>query len=67
MRGANHSLRTVIQSKTVKFCIFLKFYGKLTGANEVFLKSTGLIAPVAPALSEPLANSRDLVSMDFRN
>ena len=54
MTGANHYLVTVIQSKTVKFSFFLKVFGKSTGANGVFWKSTDAIAPVAPALTEPL-------------
>ena len=44
-------------TNTVNSCpifFFLKVYGKLTGANEVFGKSTGAIAPVTPALTEPL-------------
>ena len=38
------------------FFFLPKDFGKLTGANEIFWKSTGAIAPVAPALTEPLLN-----------
>ena len=32
------------------FLVFLKVYGKLMGGNEVVGKSTGAIAPIAPAM-----------------
>ena len=44
MTGADHYPMTQIQSKNVEFSSVLKVFGKLVGS----------IAPIAPALMEPL-------------
>ena len=54
MKGANHYLMTLIQSKTVQFFYFSESFWKIDGCKWGFLKSTGAIAPVALALTEPL-------------
>ena len=61
MKGAKY-LMALIQTKNVQFSFFLKVFGKSMGENGVFLKWTGAIAPVAPALTEPLDRQNDVIS-----